>query len=224
MLAAMWTTTRFLVQVPGDDADARCLIGCIQTGQLDENGENLIAILLNASRSEPLGFEKLMGSGRSTPRNLSQGCVRCDDVRRNGVTFRALPTPILQAAQNFLFIQREILVVILSGIGSRYLGSVWLFVVGNHVSWVCLSSLASQANELELVVEISEEEPVIHEAIDQCVDLRFLHVAQRTEEWRTVALNAALNRALKQRGSGRSCRPGMGHWRQSSRRGSHLRM
>ncbi len=69
-----------------------------------KNGKNLIAVLLDSGRSEPFDFDKLIRIGRSTPRDLSQGCVGCDDVRRNGVTIGALSPPVLQTAQNCLLI------------------------------------------------------------------------------------------------------------------------
>ena len=77
---------------------------------------------------------------------------------RNGVPIGAVPTPIL-TAQRVLLIQCEILDFIWLGSGPRNFGSR-AFVVCNQVVWVCRCAPLGQANELELVVEIPEEEPV----------------------------------------------------------------
>src|SRR5829696_8417133 len=77
-------------------------------------------------------------------------------------------------------------------------GSLRLLVVTDHVVKICPGSPLGKADELELVVKIPEEEPVVHEAIDQPIDLRFRQVTERPEVGGTVALDAALDRALEQ--------------------------
>ena len=96
MLPGVTTTTRSLV--PRNDTDVRCLVRRTRTGQLNEHGENLIAVLLNSGRSESLDVHKLVGIRGSASCDLGQGCVGCDDVCWNSVETGAFPPPILQTA------------------------------------------------------------------------------------------------------------------------------
>jgi hypothetical protein len=64
------------------------------------------------------------------------------------------------------------------------------------------------------MIKIPVEVTILHEAIDQSFDPRFLQVAQRPEEWRPISLDPALDWSFKE-----SDEPGLADWKRGARDG-----